>query len=51
MLPSEILEKHFLNQFKSVAHVLQAKKSFMVYLYSEIALKEIINWGLLSVDG
>lgn len=40
VLPSEILKKHFLNQFKLVAHVPQAKKSFMVYLYNKIALKE-----------
>jgi len=42
--PSETLEKHFINQFKLAAlRVLQAKKSFTVYLYGEITLKERIN--------
>lgn len=51
VLSSEILEKHFLNQFQLVAHVLQAKKSFLVYLYTKKALKETTNQGLLSVNG
>lgn len=44
MLRSKTLEKHFINQFKLAAlHVLQAKKSILVYLYGKIALKQRIN--------